>query len=281
VSHSPNRAAPGYRYNSAMPVLLSNDEGAVRVLSLNRPRSRNALDGELRRALTEALAAAEAEPGVRAVVLTGNGAAFCAGMDLAELETLLDRSPEQHLEDSRRLGELFLRLHSFPKPVVAAVNGHAVAGGAGLAVACDVVVIAEEARIGFSEARIGFVAALVGVLLARSVGERLARELLLEARLLGGREAVERGLANEAVPAAEVLGRAVERARAIAEGSPQALAATKRLLLESSGLPVDEALELAARVNASARSGEDLREGIRAFLEKRRPAWSVLDGGED
>jgi methylglutaconyl-CoA hydratase len=264
-----------------MSVLLTHDEGAVRVIGLNRPRARNALDSELRQALMEALAAADSDPGVRALVLTGSGAAFCAGMDLAELETLLDRSPEQHLEDSRRLGELFLRLYSFPKPVVAAVNGPAVAGGAGLAVACDLMVIAEEARIGFSEARIGFVAALVGVFLARSVGERLARELLLEARLLGGREAVERGLANEAVPAAEVFGRAVERARAIAEGSPAALAATKRLLLESSGLPMAEALELAARVNAQARSAEDLREGIRAFLEKRRPAWSVLDRKED
>jgi methylglutaconyl-CoA hydratase len=264
-----------------MPVLLTSDEGAVRVISLNRPSSRNALDSELRQALMEALAAAEADPSVRALVLTGSGAAFCAGMDLAELETLLDRSADQHLEDSRRLAELFLRLHSFPKPVVAAVNGHAVAGGAGLAVVCDVVVIAEEARIGFSEARIGFVAALVGVFLTRSVGERLARELLLEARLIGGREAVERGLANEVAPAAEVLGRAVERARAIAQGSPAALAATKRLLLESSGLPVSEALELAALVNTRARSGEDLREGIRAFLEKRRPAWAVLDQEED
>jgi methylglutaconyl-CoA hydratase len=264
-----------------MPVLLTSDEGVVRVVSLNRPRSRNALDGELRRALMEALAAAEADLGVRALVLTGSGEAFCAGMDLAELESLLDRSHDQHLEDSHRLAELFLRLHSFPKPVVAAVNGPAVAGGAGLAVVCDVMVIAEEARIGFSEARIGFVAALVGVFLARSVGERLARELLLEARLIGGREAVERGLANEAVPAAEVLRRAVERATAIAQGSPAALAATKRLLLESSGLPVSEALDLAALVNARARSGEDLREGIRSFLEKRRPAWTVLDREDD
>lgn len=256
-----------------MPAILTSDEGAVRTLTLNRPTVRNALDRELRGQLGRALAAAERAPGVRAVVLTGSGSAFCAGMDLGELEGVLDQSAEEHLQDSRELAELFLAIYSFPKPIVAAVNGHAVAGGAGLALTCDAVVISEDARIGYSEARIGFVAAVVGVFLSRIIGERGARELLLEARLIEAEEAVRRGLANESRPRDQVLTRALERARLMARNSPMALAATKRLLVESSGLPLQQALDLAATVNAEARAGADLREGIRAFLEKRPASW--------
>lgn len=256
-----------------MSVVEVTDHGSIRVLTLNRPEVRNALDLELRRRLTAMLDAAAGDPRVRALVLTGSGSAFCAGMDLAELDSVQGGSFEELLADSRDLGELFQRIYAFPKPLVAAVNGHAVAGGAGLASLCDVVVMSEDARLGYSEARIGFVAALVSVFLTRLVGERVARELLLEARLIGAREAVARGLASEALPAGEVMERALERARAMADNAPGALAETKRLLVGASGLPLSEALELAARVNARARSGEELREGIAAFLGKREPAW--------
>lgn len=258
-----------------MPVILSTSDGLVRVLTLNRPGVRNALNLELRRGLAAALDDAAGDRRVRAVVLTGSGSVFCAGMDLAELDSLLDVGFEEQLADSRELGDLFLRIFAFPKPLVAAVNGHAVAGGAGLASLCDVVVVSEDAKLGFSEARIGFVAALVSVFLSRLAGERVARELLLEARLIGAGEAVARGLASEALPAGEVLGRALARARAMAENAPEALAETKRLLVEASGLPLPEALELAATVNARARSGDELREGVGAFLEKRAPAWTT------
>lgn len=258
-----------------MSAILTSDDGAVRILKLNRPKVRNALDRELRAELGRTLALAERDPGVRAVVITGSGSAFCAGMDLGELEGVLDLSAEEHLQDSHELASLFLAIYSFPKPVIAAVNGHAVAGGAGLALVCDAVVMSEDARIGFSEARIGFVAAVVGVFLNRLVGERSARELLLEAKLIGAEEALAHRLVSESLPGKQVLARALERARLMAGNSPMAVAATKRLLVESSGLPLPAALELAAKVNAQAREGSDLREGIRAFLEKRPASWST------
>jgi methylglutaconyl-CoA hydratase len=258
-----------------MPALLVRDEGPVRILTLNRPEARNALDRGLRTELAAALDAAEAEGRVRALVLTGSGTAFCAGMDLGELEGLLGQSRSEHLDDSRQLADLFMRIHTFPKPVVAALNGHAVAGGAGLASVCDVVVMSEEASLGYSEARIGFVAALVSVFLVRLAGERTARELLLEARLVGAREALALGVVNELRPTALVVERGIQRARRMADNSPLALAATKRLLAATSGLPLEDALRLASEANAEARNGPDLAEGIRAFMEKRAPAWSV------
>ena len=265
---------PADRYNSCMPLLLRNDDGAVRTLTLNRPEVRNALDRELRQELTAGLDEAEEDPRVRALVLTGSGTAFCAGMDLGELEGLLDNTEEEHLDDSRDLARLFRRLYTFPKPVVAGVNGHAIAGGAGLASICDVVVMSEGAKLGYTEARIGFVAAVVSVFLTRMASERTARELLLEAQPVSAEEAFSYGLVSEVVPASRVLERAQEIAQRIARNSPMALAATKRLLVEGSGLGLDEALERAIDANASARSSEDLREGIRAFLEKRLPEWA-------
>jgi methylglutaconyl-CoA hydratase len=275
ASHSSHLPARVGRYNLIMPALLVRDEGQVRILSLNRPEVRNALDRRMRRELATALEAAEADDSVRALVLTGSGTAFCAGMDLGELESLLELSREESLVDSRELGDLFMRIYSLSKPVVAAVNGHAVAGGAGLASVCDVAVMSEDARLGYTEARIGFVAALVSVFLVRLAGERVARELLLEARLLDAREALALGLVNELRPKVEVLGRAVERARAMAHNSPMALAATKSLLVSTSGLALADALRLAAEVNANARGSGDLGEGIRAFLEKRPPSWAA------
>lgn len=254
-------------------VVLSEDHGPVRVLTLNRPDLRNALDRRLRQELSDALDQAEEDAEVRALVLTGSGSAFCAGMDLGELENLLDYSRQEHLDDSRALGELFRRIFTFPKPIVAAVNGHAVAGGAGLASVCDIVVMSEDARLGYTEARIGFVAALVSVFLRRVVGGRIARELLLEARLIDAEEAVARGLVSESVAPSKVMARALERASVIAENSPVALAQTKRLLSGGGDATLNEELEFAANVNAEARSSEDLREGIRAFLEKRTPEW--------
>ena len=254
--------------------MLIDDDGPIRTLTLNRPEVRNALDLQLRRELKAALDAAERDVGVRVLLLTGEGDAFCAGMDLGELESMLERSEEEHLEDSRELAALFRRIYSFPKPVVAAVNGHAIAGGAGLASVCDVVIMSEQAKFGYTEARIGFVAAVVSVFLTRMAGERAARELLLEARPVSSAEALEYGLISEVLPADEVYGRAMDVATRIAGNSPMALAASKALLVQSGGLGLDESLEQAVVANARARSSGDLREGVRAFLEKRAPEWS-------
>ncbi len=256
-----------------MQPIVTDQQKGVRIITLNRPDVRNALDTQLRGALAEALDAAAADPDTRAVVLTGAGDAFCAGLDLRELEGMAQRSAEVNRADSRGLADLLLKLVTLPKPVIAAVNGPAVAGGAGIVTACDLAVIDPDARIGYSEARIGFVAALVSVFLVRQVGEKRARDLLLSARLIGAEEAAAIGLVNEVAPAGQALATAVDRARALARNAPGSLAMTKTLLVAVPSMSLEDGLRYAVEVNALARARDELREGVRAFLEKRDPAW--------
>ncbi|HKI57672.1 MAG TPA: enoyl-CoA hydratase/isomerase family protein [Trueperaceae bacterium] len=256
-----------------MGPILTDRQGGVRILTLNRPDVRNALSRDLRGALHEALGEAADDDATRAVVLTGAGDAFCAGLDLRELESTVEASAEANRADSRALADLLLRLAMLPKPVVAAVNGPAVAGGAGLVGACDVAVMSEDARIGYTEARIGFVAALVSVFLVRQVGEKHARDLLLSARLVSAAEAAAMGLVNEVCPAGTALDAAVARARQLAANAPSSLAMTKALLASMPTLSVEDGLRYAVEVNALARETDDLREGVRAFLDKREPRW--------
>src|SRR5690606_9836976 len=223
---------------------------------------------ELRAAVDEAGTSGD----VRAVVLTGRGEAFCAGLDLRELEGTITGSPEEHHADSAALAELFLAIVASPKPVVAAVNGAAVAGGAGLVTACDVAFAARSARFGYTEARIGFVAALVSVLLVRQVGEKHARELLLGAGLVSAERAAAMGLVNEVVDDGLALERAVEFAHQVSRNAPGSLAATKGLLSEVGSLGLRPGFDAALAVNVASRSGAELAEGVRAFLEKRAPA---------
>lgn len=257
----------------AMGDLLQERRNGVLVLTLNRPEVRNALSPSLRRALGEALDQAASDASLRAVVLTGAGTAFCAGLDLAELQVIGRRTIEENRADATALADLFLRLYRLPKPVIAAVNGHAVAGGAGLASLCDLVILSERAKIGYSEAKIGFVAALVGVFLVRQLGERRARELLLSARLLSAQEALALGLVNEVVPAEAVLDTALLRARELSDNAPASLALTKALLADVPGMGLAEALRYAVEINTAARLSEDLKEGVAAFLAKRPPRW--------
>ncbi len=257
----------------AASTLTTERRGNVLVISLARPEQRNALSRAMRVELLAAIAAAEADSGVRALVLTGAGAAFCAGLDLAELEGTLRMDEAAHRADSEALAGLFMALLACPKPIVAAVNGPAVAGGAGLVAACDMAVMGESARIGYTEARIGFVAALVGVILMRQVGEKHARDLLLSARLVGADEALAMGLVNVIAPDDDVLLVACELASAVARNAPGSLALTKRLFLTAGGLPLEAAMRAAVDVNVTARVGPELGEGVRAFLEKRSPGW--------
>lgn len=256
-----------------MSIILTTDRGPVRTLSLNRPDVRNALSTELREALRDAFNAAGADDRVRAVVLTGKGSSFCAGLDLRELEQVANRPAEASRRDARALADLFLQVVGFPKPVIAAVQGAAVAGGAGLATACDLVVADSSARFGYTEARIGFVPALVAVLLTRQVGDRKARELLLTARLFDADAAHRLGLVNEVVDAGSALPRAQEIAAEMARLSATSLELTKSLLAALPGMGLEDGMRHAVEVNALARGTSDLREGVAAFLEKREPAW--------
>ncbi len=256
-----------------MSQLSIRREGSVLVVTLNRPEVRNALSRTLRAELTSALSDAAEHDDVRAVVLTGAGAAFCAGLDLNELEESLAFDSAEHRADSQALAALFLQLVRFPKPLVAAVNGSAVAGGAGLVTACDVAVMAQGARLGYTEARIGFVAALVAVLLVRQVGDKHARDLLLSARLIDADEALSLGLVNEVAAPEAVLDRALEIAAGMARNAPGSLRLTKALLANLPGMSLDTGMAWAVDVNALARSGAELGEGVRSFLEKREPNW--------
>jgi len=256
-----------------MGYLKRQDSGAVRVLVLADPERRNPLSGELVEEMTAALEEARGDDGVRALVITGEPPAFSAGADLGYLRRVRELSAEANLEHSRELGELFYRIYTFPKPVVAAVNGPAIAGGAGLVLASDLAVASPRARIGFTEVRLGFVPALVAVLLVRHLGEKLARELLLGGEAVPAERALEIGLYNRVVEEDRVLEEAVAWAARVAEGSPTSLALTKALLSELPGMGLYEGFAHAALANAWIRQSADLAEGLSAFFEKRRPRF--------
>jgi methylglutaconyl-CoA hydratase len=249
------------------------DAGHVRILTLARPETRNALDDAAVARLARALADAEGDARVRALVLAADGPVFCSGLDLKDLAAAVDGPMERHQRSALALGALFRALVVSRLPVVAAVQGPAVAGGAGLMLAADVAVMARGASVRFSEVRLGFVPALVAVLLARHVGEKGARDLLLRAATLDAEAAVRIGLANEVVDDGAARARALELAGEIAQNAPGAVAATKRLLASARTLALDDGLRLAAEVNAAARATRALREGVGAFLERRAPAW--------
>jgi methylglutaconyl-CoA hydratase len=254
------------------PVLLER-RGAIGVLTLNRPEVRNALSPTLLERVNARLTELEADSSVRVIVLTGAGSAFCAGADLQNLRALSTASAEDNKRDSSLLAGVLRRLYQYPKPVIAAVNGAAVAGGAGLATACDFVIAAEHATFGYTEVKLGFVAAIVSVFLLRAIGEKHAKELLLTGKLVTALEAHRMGLVNEITSSDTVLERSLDIALEIARNSRTALETTKELLSLLPGMGLDEALRHAVGVNAWTRGTDDLREGVAAFLEKREPDW--------
>jgi methylglutaconyl-CoA hydratase len=245
----------------------------IAFLTLNRPDKRNAISYELIDDLLRALDEVK-NSSAQVLILTGAGKAFCSGMDLDNLKALTGRTPEQNLEDSKKMASLFRTLYDFPKPTIAAVNGAAVAGGTGLATLCDFTVAVPEAKFGYTEVKIGFVPAIVSTFLIRQVGEKIARDLLLTGRLITAEEALHIGLINEIVPAEKLLARARELASQLMENSPASLAFTKRLLSDHAREQLDAQIDAATRENAAIRKTADFREGIASFLEKRKPHWT-------
>lgn len=254
-------------------MLTTTDLPGIRLLTLNDPQRRNPLSPALTKDLLAALDAAEQDPAIRAVVLTGAGPAFSAGADLEFLKQVTTAGAEANYAHSRELMRLFQRVYTFPKPTIAAINGPAVAGGAGLATACDLAVMSEQAQIGYTEVKIGFVAALVGVILVRAVGEKHARELLLTGKLVSALEAYRMGLVNRVVPAEQVLEEALALAQEVAANAPTSLALTKELLNALPGMGLEDGFRLASIANAWVRETGDLAEGIAAFFEKRPPRF--------
>lgn len=260
------------------PLVLYDRRGPAAVVTINRPDKRNALSRALIAELTDAFTRAKDDPAVRCVVLTGAGPAFCAGMDLDELRGTLTDAAEAGLvwDDAARLSALYELIYTLPKPTVAAVNGAAVAGGAGLVTVCDLAVAVPGAKFGYPEVRRGLVAAMVLPHLLRHVGERVARWLLLTGELIDAEGAVRHGLINAVVPPAELLDRALDWCRSLAEGGPKALETTKELLRRCSrqGVSVDEL----ARASAEPRLTDECRHGLAAFFEKRPAPWRLPAG---
>ena len=240
----------------------------VLALVLARPRKRNALSRPLVEALHEALEAAALDPAVRVVTLRGEGPDFCAGADLEELLASAGHAPEENERDALRLGTLFTRLRTFPRPVVAIVHGRALAGGAGLATACDLVLAAESSQFGYPEMQRGFVPAMVMTILRRLAGEKAAFELVATGRLVGALEAHALGLVTRVIPDERLDGEADELVRQLAAASPSAMQLTKQLFYELDGKDFAEGIALGARVNALARTTPDFRAAIAKFLVK-------------
>src|ERR671916_468153 len=243
-------------------------EGHVALVTLNRPEKRNALNDELVGGLKEALRDADAREEVRAVLLTGAGADFCSGADLSALRKISEGSVGDNLEDARSLMELYALVRRVRVPVVAAVRGRALAGGCGLATACDLVLASRSARFGYPEVKIGFVPAMVMAILRRNVSEKRAFELATRGAELDAEEAARYGLVNRVFDD-DVFETEVESyVHSFERVSRSAVALTKRLLYQMDGLGFDEALEAGVDVNTIARMTDDCRDGIARFLGK-------------
>ncbi len=252
--------------------ILVTEEDGVRRITLNRPERRNAITPEMQVELIAAMEEAAAGD-CRVVVFAGTGEAFCAGLDLSALQKMNDKSAAEHTADATRVARLFRTLYELPKPTIALVQGPAIAGGTGLATMCDFTLAAPGAKFGYTEVRIGFVPAVVSAFLVLQIGEKQARDLLLTARLFSAEEGLRLGLVNEVMEAERLEARMLELSAVLKANSPEALSATKRLLCAQNKVWLDGAIADALAANAEARGTHDFREGVAAFLEKRKPQW--------
>jgi len=246
----------------------------VGFVTLNRPEKRNALSFELVSELMAVFTKAESDPAVKVIVLGATGEVFCAGADLDHLRNLQHFSYEDNLEDSRHLRDLFLKIYTLKKVVIAQVQGHALAGGCGLATVCDFVFAVPTAKFGYTEVRIGFVPAIVMVFLLRKLGEQKAKHLLLSGELVMGDQALSFGFVNFLTTRELLEPSVIDFAqKLIRNNSIQSMELTKKMIAEIQSLPLSEALDYATSMNARARTTEDFKKGIQAFLEKRDLSW--------
>ena len=248
--------------------LLTAVEKGVLTLTLDRPSKRNALSTELIDSLHQSFERADLDADVRVVVLRGSGKDFCAGADLDELLASADRSAGENEASALRLGQLFELIREIPKPVLAMVHGRALAGGAGLATACDLIVAGAGAQLGYPEIQRGFAPAMVMALLRRVVGEKIALDLVLTGRVLTATEAERVGLISRVVPDDRLERETFSLAAELANTSASALAFTKQLFYQLDNLSLSDGIARGARVNATARATPDFRDAISKFLKK-------------
>jgi methylglutaconyl-CoA hydratase len=243
-------------------------------ITLNRPDKRNALNFEVVADLKEAFKTASEDTKVKVIVLKANGDVFCAGADLAYLQQLQKNTFEENLADSNHLKELFYQIYTLNKVVIAQIEGHAIAGGCGLATVCDFSFSVPEAKFGYTEVRIGFIPAIVKVFLLRKIGEIKAKELLLTGELITAEVAKIMGLINNIVPAEAIADTVKGFANMlIKNNSGQSMAYTKQMIANVQSMSLEDGLDYAAEMNAKARASEDCKKGIASFLNKEPIVW--------
>jgi methylglutaconyl-CoA hydratase len=254
----------------------------VGVIWMNRPEVRNAFNETMVAELTQAFKAADAEKSLRAVVLAGQGPAFCAGADLNWMKTISGYSLKQNHADAMGLATMLNTIYMMTKPTVARVHGPAFAGGMGLVAACDIAVAAQEAEFCLTEVKLGLTAATIGPYVVAAMGERHARRYFLTAERFTAAEAFRIGLVHDIVPMVELDASVNALLGHLVAASPSAIAASKELIRAVARAPIDQKMiaDTATRI-AAARASADGKEGIRAFLEKRKPAWTRIESQEN
>lgn len=263
-----------------LKTLLTHTENGIQTITLNRPDRRNALNPALIEELTDVLETSARNTECGVIILTGAGSAFCAGLDLEYLQTVTTKTRTEHFADSKRIAHLLRALYDTPKPTIAAVNGAAIAGGMGIATICDFTYAVPEASFGYTEVKIGFVPAIVSAFLRRQAGEKVARDLLFTGRIIKSSEALALGLITRIVEAPDLLAETQNLAKTLLGNSACAIATTKRLISKQEKASLDAEIDAAVAVNAEARTTDDFKEGIQAFLEKRPPKWSSICQGK-
>ncbi len=251
-----------------MSVVLTTNENSIRIITLNRPDKRNALNDELVAALKEALNEADADESVKCIVISGAGKDFCSGADLSALQKISTASHDENLEDARSLGELYKLIRRVRQPVIAAVRGRALAGGCGLAMACDMIVASENAKFGFPEVKIGFVPAMVAAIVRRNMNESDAFSFLTLGYEMPATEMAGLNLVHAVFSDETFDDESLSFVSQYEKLSASAVQMTKRLLYDIDGLSFDAAIEHGTQVNATARMTEDCQKGISKFLAR-------------
>lgn len=260
--------------NETMEYVSYYVKDRVGYISLERPEKRNALNFEMVTELKEAFSIAEDDEACKVIVLRAEGNVFCAGADLEFLQRLQEYDYHDNLVDSTHLMQLFRLIYTLKKVVIAQINGHAIAGGCGLAALCDFSFSVPEAKFGYTEVKIGFIPAIVKVFLLRKIGEARAKQLLLTGDLISAEEAQQIGLINYVVPTAELGDKVFAFAQKLCtENSRQAMEVTKEMIARVQEMSLEDGLQYAAEMNAVARGSEDCQRGIAAFLNKQPLTW--------
>jgi methylglutaconyl-CoA hydratase len=249
-------------------ILYEMRDGVARI-TLNRPDKRNALDGELVAELKAAFSASASDDAGRVILLAGAGTDFCSGADLANLEKTATNSVLENMADARSTADLFLMMRNHPRPVIAAVQGRALAGGCGIATACDIILAAQSAQFGYPEVNIGFVPAMVMAILRRSVSEKAAFELVVTGETVSATRAHELGLVHRVFADAQFSAEVETYVAKLAAKSASAVMLSKRLLYNMDSMSFEAALQAGVEINAIARQTEDCRKGVERFLKKR------------